>query len=646
MRNNKKYIVLSIVSISLIMLILIGLTYAYYLSNVQGNSNSKSINVDTKYLSLTYGDGDSSIITATRIEPGTTIGTKTFTVTNTGNAENDYLIILENVSITYVMTVGDQVQGAPTSFESNDFVYTITCSSSDNINCEQVTSETSLPLYNNGIIVTNEIAAGTTHTYTITVKYLETGVDQSADMNKALSARINVADLNSINPYISNSNSLAYNMINNAMLKKNGTELTRKARGDLTAGSSQPGTFYSYLEKEQPISTSSLCGVVETGGETEGYEAWLVYDTEEGSSSTSVSSYSDAVGKWVLDQCAAGAWGEEDWPKRLDSYDSTTNKLVFSHRVYGYEKTVTITNDDLGLSYYYRGNVLDNYVNFANMCWRIVRIEGDGSIKLILEDQDQTCANSNGNWDIPTTTGGNTKVGNFGYDNTTYSGKTIANYLNPTSDSVAGAQVTAFKNFQTGPLASYLNKLKSGDWCYDDKAYLQNGSNPNYTYNEITDKNIYYSNNQNFVYDSYVRLYEGSSINPTLRCNGTIMNKYGDNSDMYVATLTADELVYAGLSGFPDASYDLGNYLMNNYFLNNIYNWLTLSPAIYDNQLKIDYAYYYTTGEGLNRQPIGNYIYDGNEYEQSAHFRPVIRLRNGTTISGGDGTKNNPYVIN
>ena len=34
--------------------------------------------------------------------------------------------------------------------------------------------------------------------------------------------------------------------------------------------------------------------------------------------------------------------------------------------------------DDYGTSYYFRGAVTNNYVEFANKCWRIVRISGDG----------------------------------------------------------------------------------------------------------------------------------------------------------------------------------------------------------------------------------------------------------------------------
>lgn len=49
--------------------------------------------------------------------------------------------------------------------------------------------------------------------------------------------------------------------------------------------------------------------------------------------------------------------------------------------------------DDYGISYYYRGNVTNNYVYFAGFYWRIVRINGDGSIRLIY---DGTVAHANG----------------------------------------------------------------------------------------------------------------------------------------------------------------------------------------------------------------------------------------------------------
>ena len=44
------------------------------------------------------------------------------------------------------------------------------------------------------------------------------------------------------------------------------------------------------------------------------------------------------------------------------------------------------TTDDNGNSYYFRGAVTNNNVLFANLNWKIVRINGDGSIKLVLNN--------------------------------------------------------------------------------------------------------------------------------------------------------------------------------------------------------------------------------------------------------------------
>ena len=65
------------------------------------------------------------------------------------------------------------------------------------------------------------------------------------------------------------------------------------------------------------------------------------------------------------------------------------------------EATVGIyeAEDDLGKSYYFRGDVENNYVKFgknssgADMYWRIVRINGDGTVRMIY---DGTSAHANG----------------------------------------------------------------------------------------------------------------------------------------------------------------------------------------------------------------------------------------------------------
>lgn len=41
--------------------------------------------------------------------------------------------------------------------------------------------------------------------------------------------------------------------------------------------------------------------------------------------------------------------------------------------------------DDLGVAYYFRGAVTNNNVSFAGFNWKIVKINGDGSVKLVLD---------------------------------------------------------------------------------------------------------------------------------------------------------------------------------------------------------------------------------------------------------------------
>ncbi len=50
------------------------------------------------------------------------------------------------------------------------------------------------------------------------------------------------------------------------------------------------------------------------------------------------------------------------------------------------------SSDDIGVSYYFRGDVQNNYVSFANFRWRIVRINGDGTVRLVLDDVTDTLA--------------------------------------------------------------------------------------------------------------------------------------------------------------------------------------------------------------------------------------------------------------
>ena len=292
------------------------------------------------------------------------------------------------------------------------------------------------------------------------------------------------------------------------------------------------------------------------------------------------------------------------------------------------------------------------------MCWRIVRIIGDGSIKLILEDQDEECSDTmDGNWDIPTETGGTTKTGNFGYtqyavksltasDGTTNTYvKFLMNYLNGETDKSLSLAY-AFKNFQeltSGDNKSLKDKivekynkditkyLKSGDWCLNDKAYAnKNNNSVELTSTEILDRQV---KSSPLYYDSYVRLFGKTTKEPTLKCNGTVMTKFADenNTDMYVGTLTTDEIVY---SGGKIENNNNTYYILNKYQKNKALYFWTLSPSDFyngDNDLAFCIGY------------LGHFF--SGQVKDKNSFRPAIILLSSTTISGGDGTKSNAYTI-
>ena len=72
------------------------------------------------------------------------------------------------------------------------------------------------------------------------------------------------------------------------------------------------------------------------------------------------------------------------------------NKYDHYYRVSNYDSSDTgmyMDNDNNGESYYYRGTVASNYVKFAGLYWRVIRINGDGTVRMIY---DGTSPHANG----------------------------------------------------------------------------------------------------------------------------------------------------------------------------------------------------------------------------------------------------------
>ena len=609
--NRKQKIIVSITGIVLVSLILIGLTYAYFLTQITGNTNTKSISVTTANLILEYADVNDELITDSAVKPGKS-WTKTFVATNKGNSAVTYRVALENIVNTLerkddlVYTL-DCKQYSKTGFSIDKTNKTVTGTISGT--CNSVTTETTFPSIGT-IIVQNEIADDKAQVYTLTITYKEMNVDQSVDMNKTFSAKANVVDPNVFKPY--GKGTLATAILDSAKNKTNGTELVSTPK-TLPA---QATSSFIYLKGEDPttftLSRSSATNYYisyaddYTVNETTG--KFTLVNPTVATAKYTTSMASSLVGKYAVwgtsTPTTSNTQNQSYIYKISTNVSDITSKIKYaaiSSTTKSTEKELSSTPDDYGTSYYYRGGVEDNYVNFAGMCWKIVRIEGDGSTKLILEDRSVECNSSSytGNW-----SDGNTVA--FGYDSN-YKADFL-NYSGGLADSLKSFQTTLSSKLTTGK--SLNDYLKVDDWCYDYNVTSTDSSGNQY-------------------YGAYKRISTDKS--PSLKCTGTKLNKYRDNTDMYVGTLTADEMSFAGATG----STNYTHYLMNSYAKSNYLWWWGLSPN-FSSAGGFDSAFQLDDNGSLNGVDV-----NGNRYS-----RPAVTFKPNIQISGGNGTISNPYIVN
>ena len=280
---------------------------------------------------------------------------------------------------------------------------------------------------------------------------------------------------------------------------------------------------------------------------------------------------------------------------------STLKDALLSREIITTEPTLTTssnnTEDTSGLykstetnsgepTYYFRGNVEDNYVSFAGQTWRIVRINEDGTIRLIM----QNGINDNQSYVF----------------NSNYSDYSKMYYSNSEAK-------TALENWYNTNIENneiYSKQVVTGAYfCEQAKVKY----NSNYTSGAATMT----------VYTSYT---------PNFKCETDGNGKGIVNSN--IGLITYDEAVYAG-----------GYFLQsnNNYYLYTTpsLSW-TMSPSgVYDYISNVGDIAIYFSGE------IGDH-YVSYDHDSTGKYpiilRPVINLKS-DTVMVGLGTIDNPYVV-
>ncbi len=227
-------------------------------------------------------------------------------------------------------------------------------------------------------------------------------------------------------------------------------------------------------------------------------------------------------------------------------------------------------------TYYFRGNVTNNYVKFAGQTWRIVRVNEDRTIRIVMQDG----INNNAKYAF------NSNYNNYTY--MYYTNSQAKTTLESWYQTNIGSKSGLAKNVASGAYYCEQTKVKKHDSYTSGNATM-------ITYNKYT---------------------------PDFKCSSDGNGKGVVNAS--VGLLSYDEVVYAG--GY----YDTTNIF--NYLYNNTYFW-TMSPAGFSGSSS--YVWRVNNSGNINLCNVFN----------SNAVRPVLNITADTQISDGDGTINSPFVV-
>ncbi len=326
-------------------------------------------------------------------------------------------------------------------------------------------------------------------------------------------------------------------------------------------------------------------------------------------------------------------------------------------------KTIMYSDeDDFGTTYYFRGKVKDNWVQYGktsnnqNIYWRIIRINGDGSIRLIyagvgtdansLTDNEGYTGNKNSQFaDVTYSFDGQ-------YSNNRYVGFQFVNNDAHGTFSSNGETTTAagnskpLTNLYTWFETNLLDEWNDGNGQIDTNAGFcndrRNSKNSGTKWGDETDDGG--KGSTQTYYGAWLRLRNTPKI-PTFKCKEIDKDYFtyleaeeretinfekttaGTKSLKYpIGMITADEVVYAG--GYINEWNKL-------YYLYTGEDYWTMSPYEFNGShalvLRVDAA--------------GAYLEESSVWSNGIFLRPVINLRSGTKFTRGSGLYNDPYVV-
>ena len=357
------------------------------------------------------------------------------------------------------------------------------------------------------------------------------------------------------------------------------------------------------------------------------------------------------VDKVSCDNGAVGKWNNDDWGLLTTNLSKRTKCNVYfkkvvskvpdiiaqldtsgkcpsvnadgSVNVTGIEATngyLCKAKDAYGDSYYYRGNVTNNYVKFADKYWRIVRINGDGTVRVIY---DGTSAHANGESSEDRQIG--TSAFNSSYNDNAYVGymygkvgaSTYADAHANTNDSTIKAYIDNW--YKTNIVGTTNEQYLVDNVFCNDRSFAQNNSGTG------TGKSVTYYRWYNGPWES-----NGYNTKMMLTCSQkndafTVSDTTNGNGVLTypVGLLSTDEIVLAG--GWNAAN--------SGYYLYSGQWWWASSPDNFGGSRAI--VRYVGSNGDANDASLVNF---GNG------VRPVFNLK-AEVLAQGSGTASDPYRI-
>ena len=306
------------------------------------------------------------------------------------------------------------------------------------------------------------------------------------------------------------------------------------------------------------------------------------------------------------------------------SYDSVTYKL----------NAITLTEteletdksdkglyqgtDDYGTTYYYRGNVKNNNVYFAGFYWQIVRINGDGSIRLMYNGTEKNA------------TGKKQSINNRNYQfNSKNNDPAYVGYMYGNPDG------TTFDEVHTNTTSSTI-KTTVDNWY---KTNIVDKGYSNYVSNAVGfcgDRTLHSGDGISTSNYSYFGAYGRYAKNTAqFTCPNKERDLYtttdssiGNKSLTYpVGLITYDELVFAGMDN---------RHVNKLSWVYSTQHYWTMSPSNF--YASLGYAFEWG-------QSSAGFLYTWWDVSNCLGARPVINLKSDTLITSGIGTSSDPFVV-